>query len=185
MWSSKTLYSEDLALTSVALFIFGWKFALTKLLSVCFQLCVLCCCWFLFQIQCWISVLSPSRLSLQSHTSHLSFFLVDKAQHRPSLPRRSPSPIPPVRLGLPRRNHGGDEDEVPLSEKGEASPGTVAPLLVCHSGRGCHLQPGVHPQDRAPQEGRGTFQVLHATVGLLCFVIPKYCGLWLFFYMSY
>jgi len=92
-------------------------------------------------------------------TSDLSFLLAEKAQHRPSLPRGSPSPIPPVRLGFPHCNHGGDEDEVPLSEKGEASPGTVAPLLVCHSCRGFHVQPGLHPQDGAPQEGRGT-QVL-------------------------
>lgn len=70
--------------------------------------------------------------------------------------------FPPVRLRYPRCNHGGDEDEVPLSEKGEAGPGTVAPLLECHSGRSDDLQPGVHPKNRAPQEGRGTFQVLHA-----------------------
>lgn len=104
--------------------------------------------------------MSSSSLSLQSNASDLSSFLADKAQHRPSLPRRSPSPIPPVRLRFPRRSHGGDEDEVPLSEKDEASPGTVAPLLECHSGRSYDLQPGVHPKDRAPQKGRGTVQVV-------------------------
>lgn len=85
--------------------------------------------------------------------------LADKAQRHSSLPLRSPSPIPPVRLGFPRCSHGGDEDEVPLSEKGEASPGPVAPLVECHSGRGSDLQPGVHPQDGAPQEGRGLFKL--------------------------
>lgn len=60
----------------------------------------------------------------------------------------------------PRCNHGVDEDEVPLREKGEASPGTVAPLLERHSGRSFDLQPGVHPEDRAPQEGRGNAHVL-------------------------
>lgn len=86
--------------------------------------------------------------------------LTDRAQHRLSLPRRSPSPIPPVSLRGPRCNHGGDEDEVPLREEGEAGPGTVAPLLECHSGRGPNLLPGVPPQDGAPQTGRGTFQNL-------------------------
>lgn len=98
-----------------------------------------------------------------SESSPLSFFPADRAQHRPTLPRRSPSPTPPVRLGLPFCNHGGDEDEVPLSEKGEAGPGTVAPLLGCHSGRRHDLQPGLHPKDRTTQEGRGTFQVSHIT----------------------
>lgn len=93
---------------------------------------------------------------LESCLSPLTSFLSDKSQHRPSLPRRSPSPIPLVRPRAPRCNHGGDEDEVPLWEKGEASPGTVAPLLVSHYRRGCHLQPGMHPQGGAPQEGRGT-----------------------------
>lgn len=65
--------------------------------------------------------------------------LADKAQHHPSSPRPSPSPIPPVRLWLPRCSHGGDEDEVPLSEKGEAGSGTVAALLGCHSGRSANL----------------------------------------------
>lgn len=116
----------------------------------------------LFQVYFSNSVLSlnlsSSSLDLRSYASHLSsFFLADIAKHRPSSPSCPPSPIPPVRLGLPRCKHGGDEDEVPLSEKGEASPGTVAPVLECHSGRGYDLQPGLHPQDRAPQEGRGTF----------------------------
>lgn len=63
----------------------------------------------------------------------------DKAQHHPSSPRPSPSPIPPVRLWLPRCSHGGDEDEVPFSEKGEAGSGTVAALVECHSCRGANL----------------------------------------------
>lgn len=73
--------------------------------------------------------------------------LQKNTQHHPLLLCRSPSPIPPVSLRLPRCNHGGDEDEVPFSEKGEASPGTLAPLLVRHSGRCINLHPGVHPQD--------------------------------------
>lgn len=64
--------------------------------------------------------------------------------------------FPPVRLRFSSCRHGCDEDEVPLSEKGETSPGSVAPLLECHSGRGYDLQPGVRPKDGAPQEGRGT-----------------------------
>lgn len=60
--------------------------------------------------------------------------LAEKAQHHSSSPRPSPPPIPLVRLWLPRCSHGGDEDEVPLSEKGEAGSGTVAALMECHSG---------------------------------------------------
>lgn len=111
----------------------------------------------LFKIHCCVSVLSSSTLSLWSPASHPSSSLTDQAQHRPSSPCRSPSPLPPVRLGLPRCNHGGDEDEVPFWKKGEAGPGTVAPLMVCHSCRGHDLHPGVPPQDRTPQESRGNW----------------------------
>lgn len=111
--------------------------------------------WFNFQ-SCCVSLPSSSSLSLWSPASHLSSSPADREQHRPLSPRRSPSPIPLVRFGLPHCNHGRDEDEVPLSKKGEAGPGTVAPLLVCHSCRGHNLHPGVPPQDRTPQEGRGT-----------------------------
>lgn len=67
------------------------------------------------------------------------FVLADKAQHHPSSPCPSPPPIPPVRLWLPRCSHGADEDEVPLSEKGEAGSGTVAALMECHSGWSTNL----------------------------------------------
>lgn len=67
------------------------------------------------------------------------FVLADKAQHHPSSACPSPPPIPPVRLWLPRCSHGADEDEVPLSEKGEAGSGTVAALMECHSGWSTNL----------------------------------------------
>lgn len=59
--------------------------------------------------------------------------LADKAQHHLLSARPSPPPFPPVRPWLPCCSHGGDEDEVPLPEKGEAGSGTVAALMECHS----------------------------------------------------
>lgn len=154
-----------IALTSLDFFNFWIKVCSQKAIISVLLIVLGLFFFFPISIQRWISVFSSLSLSLQSPASYLSFFLTDKAQHRPLFLIALLPLLPPLRLGFPRCNHGGDEDEVPLSEKGEASPGIVAPLLVCRNFRGYHLQPGLHPQDGAPQEGRGT-QVLHKTLKL-------------------
>lgn len=88
---------------------------------------------------------------------HLTIPLFCRQATAPPSPHRCPSPVPPVRLWFPGSSHGCDEDEVPLSEKGEVSPRTVAPLIECHSGRGNDLQLGMRPKDGTSQEGRGTW----------------------------
>lgn len=108
------------------------------------------------QVNCLcIKVSIKFSFNCNQHSSNNSSFL--QTRHSPTVPHRCPSPVPPVRLWFPGSSHGCDEDEVPLSEKGEVSPRTVAPLIECHSGRGNDLQLGMRPKDGTSQEGRGTW----------------------------
>lgn len=84
-----------------------------------------------------------------------------------SLHHHIPNLFLPVTLGASvgsHHHHGADEDEVPFWEEGEAGPGAVAALLDGHTGWSVHLYPGLLPQDRAPQEGRGTTMLYSFTL---------------------